>query len=91
MRRNGRLLPEPRPGGEQDEGRAACTPVPFEALKAAAGVLLASPYVPLLFMGEEYGEENPFLYFVDHAGRRAACGPCGEGRREEFKEFAWGG
>ena len=40
--------------------------VPFDALKLAAGTVLLSPYVPLLFMGEEYAEESPFLYFIDH-------------------------
>ena len=37
-----------------------------EALRLAAALLLLSPYVPLLFMGEEHGETNPFLYFVSH-------------------------
>jgi maltooligosyltrehalose trehalohydrolase len=37
------------------------------ALRLAAATLLLSPYVPLLFMGEEYGELNPFLYFVSHS------------------------
>ena len=36
------------------------------ALRLAAALLLLSPYVPLLFMGEEHGETNPFLYFVSH-------------------------
>jgi maltooligosyltrehalose trehalohydrolase len=38
----------------------------FEGLKLVAGTVLLSPYVPLLFMGEEYGEVSPFFYFVDH-------------------------
>jgi len=41
--------------------------VPFEAQKLAAALVLLSPYVPMLFMGEEYGETAPFLYFVDHS------------------------
>ena len=51
--------------------------VSFESLKLAAGVLFCSPYVPLLFMGEEYGESAPFLYFVHHHG------PCSGRVREE--------
>ena len=39
----------------------------FETLKLAAGAVLLSPYVPLLFMGEEYGETLPFHYFVRHS------------------------
>jgi maltooligosyltrehalose trehalohydrolase len=41
--------------------------VSFEALKLAAGSVLLSPYLPLLFMGEEYGEDSPFLYFISHS------------------------
>jgi maltooligosyltrehalose trehalohydrolase len=37
----------------------------FEQLKLAAATVLLSPYVPLLFMGEEYGEKNPFQFFTD--------------------------
>ncbi len=76
--------------GNRMRGERLSTLVPFEALKAAAGVLLASPYVPLLFMGEEYGEENPFLYFVDHADAELMQA-VREGRKNEFKEFAWAG
>ncbi len=38
----------------------------FEAQKLSAGTVLLSPFIPLLFMGEEYGETAPFLYFTDH-------------------------
>ncbi len=38
-----------------------------EQLKLAASVVLLSPFIPLLFMGEEYGETAPFLYFVHHS------------------------
>jgi maltooligosyltrehalose trehalohydrolase len=40
---------------------------PLEKLLLAAGVVLLSPYLPLLFMGEEYGEKAPFHYFVSHS------------------------
>lgn len=39
--------------------------VPFEALKLAAGLVIFSPYIPLLFMGEEYGEESPFFLLCE--------------------------
>lgn len=64
--------------------------VPFESLKLAAGVVLLSPYIPLLFMGEEYGEENPFLYFVSHSDPDLVES-VRKGRREEFKAFLWKG
>lgn len=58
------------------------------ALRLAAAMLLLSPYVPLLFMGEEHGETNPFLYFVSH-GDAALVEAVREGRRREFAAFAW--
>ena len=39
----------------------------FDALKLAAGVLLLSPFLPLLFMGKEHGETAPFPYFISHS------------------------
>ena len=60
------------------------------ALRLAAAMLLLSPYVPLLFMGEEYGETNPFLYFVSH-GDPALVEAVREGRRREFAAFGWAG
>jgi maltooligosyltrehalose trehalohydrolase len=62
----------------------------FEQLKLAAGTVLLSPFVPLLFMGEEYGETAPFQYFVSHLDP-ALIEAVREGRREEFASFAWEG
>lgn len=62
--------------------------VSFEALKLAAGVVLLSPYVPLLFMGEEYGEDAPFLYFVSHSDPQL-IEAVRRGRKEEFRAFNW--
>lgn len=56
-----------------------------DALLAATAVLLFSPHVPLLFMGEEWNASTPFPYFTDHApelGRQVT-----EGRRREFGSF----
>jgi maltooligosyltrehalose trehalohydrolase len=64
--------------------------VPFESLKLAAGALLCSPFVPMLFMGEEYGEESPFLYFVSF-GDKDLVGAVRTGRAEEFDAFGWRG
>lgn len=60
------------------------------ALKLAAALLLLAPYVPLLFMGEEYGETSPFLYFVSHDDRDLVEA-VRKGRREEFESFGWTG
>ena len=60
--------------------------VDFEATKLAAGALLLSPYIPLLFMGQEYGETSPFLYFVSHSDPELIQA-VREGRKEEFTDF----
>ncbi len=60
--------------------------VSFEALKLAAGALLLSPNIPLLFMGEEYGEDSPFLYFISHTDPDLVEA-VRKGRKEEFKHF----
>jgi maltooligosyltrehalose trehalohydrolase len=62
--------------------------VSFEGQKLAAGVTLLSPFVPLLFMGEEYGETSPFLYFTSH-GDQDLIEAVRRGRREEFARFGW--
>ena len=54
-----------------------------ETLKLLAGAVLASPYVPLLFMGEEWGETNAFRYFVSHSEPELADS-VREGRKAEF-------
>jgi maltooligosyltrehalose trehalohydrolase len=60
--------------------------VPFEAAKLAAGVVLLSPFLPLLFMGEEYGETAPFEYFVSHSAPQL-IEAVRKGRRKEFAGF----
>lgn len=60
--------------------------VSFDSLKIAAGTVLLSPYIPLLFMGEEYGEEAPFLYFISH-GDPDLVEAVRQGRKAEFEEF----
>jgi maltooligosyltrehalose trehalohydrolase len=60
--------------------------VSFEGLKLAAGALILSPFVPMLFMGQEYGEDNPFLYFVSHLDPELVQA-VREGRKREFSHF----
>jgi maltooligosyltrehalose trehalohydrolase len=69
--------------GNRPFGDRLGTLVSFEQEKLAAGITLLAPYVPLLFMGSEYGETAPFQYFTDHAGRRLAAA-VRRGRRAEF-------
>jgi len=74
--------------GNRMNGERLSQLVPFEALKLAAGIVLLSPFIPLLFMGEECGETAPFPYFVSHS-EPALIEAVGRGRREEFAAFQW--
>ena len=56
--------------------------------KAAAALLLTSPFTPMLFQGEEWACDSPFLYFTDHADLGLAAA-VREGRRREFAAFGW--
>jgi maltooligosyltrehalose trehalohydrolase len=62
----------------------------FEANKLASSVVLLSPFVPLLFMGDEYGETAPFQYFVSHSDPRLVDA-VRQGRKHEFAAFKWRG
>jgi maltooligosyltrehalose trehalohydrolase len=62
----------------------------FEALKLTAAAYLLTPHVPMLFMGEEYGETNPFQYFISHTDESLVTA-VREGRRKEFSYFNWEG
>ena len=64
--------------------------VPWEGLKMAAGAVLLSPFIPHLFMGEEYGEPAPFQYFISHSDPQLVEA-VRRGRREEFNAFQWKG
>src|SRR6266699_3026600 len=61
-----------------DEGRA----------RAAAALLLTSPFTPLLFQGEEWGASAPFPYFTDHADPDLGLAVT-TGRQREFAAFGW--
>jgi maltooligosyltrehalose trehalohydrolase len=64
--------------------------VSFEGLKVAAGAVMLSPFIPLLFMGEEYGETTPFQYFVSHSDP-SLIEAVRQGRKQEFDSFLWQG
>ena len=58
---------------------------PAETIRALASVYLLAPQIPMLFMGEEWGETRPFLFFCDFRGKLADA--VRKGRREEFSRF----
>jgi maltooligosyltrehalose trehalohydrolase len=57
-------------------------------LRVAAALLLTSPFVPLLFQGEEWGASTPFQYFTGH-DEPGLARIVSQGRREEFSSFGW--
>jgi maltooligosyltrehalose trehalohydrolase len=76
--------------GNRMLGERLSTLVSFEQAKLAAGAVILSPFVPLLFMGEEYAESAPFLYFVEHSDAHL-IEAVRRGRKQEFASFAWHG
>src|SRR6266403_23918 len=76
--------------GNRAQGDRLSMIAPFEAVKLAAALLLVAPAVPLLFMGEEYGETSPFQFFTSFLDRDLAQA-VKKGRTEEFSRFAWQG
>jgi maltooligosyltrehalose trehalohydrolase len=101
-RRHGRAIPEVHSSrlvvfsGNHDQvgnrmlGERLSSLVTLEDQKLAAGAVMLSPFLPLLFMGEEYGETAPFQYFIEH-GEPGLIDAVRRGRKEEFKSFAWEG
>lgn len=76
--------------GNRLRGDRLAATLPLDKLTLAAGVVILSPYLPLLFMGEEYGERAPFPYFTSHSDP-ALIEAVRAGRRGEFASFAWQG
>ncbi len=74
--------------GNRAQGERLSMLVNPAQLKAVAALTILSPFVPLLFQGEEWGATTPFLYFTDHQDKK-----LGEliaaGRRQEFASFGW--
>jgi maltooligosyltrehalose trehalohydrolase len=76
--------------GNRLQGERLTGLVGFEQLKLAAGVTLLSPFIPLIFMGEEYGETAPFVYFISHGDPELAAA-VRDGRRREHQAFGAAG
>ncbi len=76
--------------GNRPQGERLGSLVPFGAVKLAVGLLFVAPAVPLLFMGEEYGDTAPFLFFTSFLDRELAE-RARRGRLQEFGRFGWRG
>lgn len=72
--------------GNRMLGERTSTLVSSEMLKLLAGAVFCSPFLPLIFMGEEYGEEHPFMFFISHADP-TLVDEVRKGRKGEFAAF----
>jgi maltooligosyltrehalose trehalohydrolase len=73
--------------GNRARGDRLSMLVSADRLKVAAGLVLLSPFVPMLFQGEEWGASTPFQYFTDHDPELGKL--VSEGRKREFAPFGW--
>ena len=76
--------------GNRMHGDRLSSLLSFEQLKVSAGALILFPFLPMLFMGEEYGETAPFQYFTSHSDEDL-IESVRKGRHEEFEAFTWQG
>jgi maltooligosyltrehalose trehalohydrolase len=74
--------------GNRAQGERSSTLMSARKLKIGAALVLTSPFVPMLFQGEEWGAATPFLYFTDYQEPELAAA-VGEGRCKEFAAFGW--
>jgi maltooligosyltrehalose trehalohydrolase len=72
--------------GNRMLGERSSTLFSVNMQKLMAAAVMVSPYLPMLFMGEEYSEQNPFLYFVSHTDKQL-IEAVRKGRKNEFKAF----
>jgi maltooligosyltrehalose trehalohydrolase len=74
--------------GNRAVGDRLCQIAGFNRAKVAAVVVLMSPFIPLVFQGEEWAASSPFQYFVDHDDPEMIR-LVSEGRKREFAAFGW--
>jgi maltooligosyltrehalose trehalohydrolase len=74
--------------GNRPDGARLSTLLDTDRLKLAAAAVLLSPYLPLLFMGEEYGDDSPFYFFSDYHNPQIAA-ELRDHRRQQFADFNW--
>jgi maltooligosyltrehalose trehalohydrolase len=74
--------------GNRALGERSAALMSLGRLKIGAALVLTSPFVPMLFQGEEWAASTPFLYFTDHRDPALAAA-VRNGRRAEFAAFGW--
>ena len=75
--------------GNRAAGDRISAHLPADLVKVGAGLMLTSPYTPMLFMGEEWGAGTPWQYFTDHTDPELGAA-VQAGRRAEFAAHGWG-
>jgi maltooligosyltrehalose trehalohydrolase len=75
--------------GNRAQGDRVCHLANVDRVKIGAALVLLSPYVPMLFQGEEWGASTPFQYFVDFATEPDLAQAVVNGRQSEFASFGW--
>jgi len=76
--------------GNRMFGERLTTLTSFEKVRLAAAAVMLSPFIPMIFMGEEFAETAPFLYFTSHSDE-GLIESVRRGRKREFKAFEWKG
>jgi maltooligosyltrehalose trehalohydrolase len=74
--------------GNRMLGERTSTLVSLDMCKLMAAAVIIAPYIPMLFMGEEWAEPHPFLFFISHTDKELAA-MVNKGRKEEFSYFNW--
>jgi malto-oligosyltrehalose trehalohydrolase len=74
--------------GNRATGDRVSTTLSLDLLKVGAGLVMTSPFTPMLFMGEEWGARTPWQYFTDHQGEDLGRAVA-DGRRAEFAAHGW--
>jgi maltooligosyltrehalose trehalohydrolase len=75
--------------GNRIKGDRLCHLTSLERTKVAAALVLTSPFIPMLFQGEEFGSDSPFHYFADFSEEPELARAVSEGRFKEFAQFGW--
>jgi maltooligosyltrehalose trehalohydrolase len=73
---------------DQIGNRAVGDRLSISQLRVAAGLVLTSPYTPMLFMGEEWGASTPWQFFSSFTDPFFASA-VSTGRRSEFERYGW--
>jgi maltooligosyltrehalose trehalohydrolase len=74
--------------GNRGAGERISALASLDRVKAGAALVLTSPFIPMIFQGEEWAASTPFLYFTDHVDPDLVRA-VSEGRRREFAAFGW--